>query len=51
MYCFYIFVIKSDCAQSVLAAIFSIIATECSVVQAEALLYLCEKFYDVHEAP
>ena len=33
-------------AQSVLAAISSLIVTEYNVVQTEALLNLCEKFYD-----
>jgi len=33
-------------AQSVLAAICSLIVTECNVVQTAALLNLCEKFYD-----
>jgi len=39
--------IKRDYAQSVLAAIRSLIVTECNVVQVEALLYRCEKFYDI----
>jgi hypothetical protein len=33
-------------AQSVLAAICSLIVTECNVVQTAALLNLCDKFYD-----
>ena len=46
-----ILVIRLDCAQSVLAAICSLIVTECIVVQTEALLYLCEKVYDFYEVP
>jgi hypothetical protein len=40
-------VIRLDCAQSVLAAIFGFIVTQYNVVQTAALMYLCEKFYEI----
>jgi hypothetical protein len=40
-------VIKPECAHSVLVAICDHIVTECNAVQTAALLYLCQKFYDI----
>ena len=45
------FFLKYSCAQSVLAAICSLIVTECNVVQTAALVYLFEKVYDFREVP
>jgi len=44
-------VIRPDCAQSAVAAICSVIVTECNVVQTEALMYWHEKCYDFQDVP
>jgi len=47
----YILVIRPDCAQSAVAAICSVIFTECNVVQPASLMYWYEKCYDFQEVP
>jgi len=44
-------VIRPDCAQSAVAAICSVIGTECNVVQTGELKYWYEKCYDFQEVP
>jgi hypothetical protein len=42
-------VITPDNAQSIAVEICSAIVTECDVIQTEALMYWCEKFYAFQE--
>ena len=45
----YMLVITPDNAQSIAVEICSAIVTECDVIQTEALMYWCEKFYAFQE--